>query len=202
MILPPDEDEAERQRELARNEEILKSQERNKRKRDISTRIKKKQSPAQSVMSSPPYKPIPENLKKHFPEDHVLLGIKPDGACGVTCGAVHLFAQQNGGVEFRRHINKHIVAHWDYYRNKINFPYKRQVGVSGHFAEFNDPTEFQNFLLSSASDFLWSDSEEIQAICNMYQLRATVVKTPENKGDPPHHLSSRSRPGHPEAGPS
>ena len=146
--------------------------------------MKKKATTAQSVKLPPNCKPIPAKLKEHFPDDHVILNIKPDGLCGVTCGSVHIFAQQNG-QEFRRAINKHFVSHWDYYKNKIHFPFKRQIGVVGQVVEFNDPFEFQNFLLSSDSDLLWSDAEEIQAICNMYQLKATVVKVAEKKDDPP-----------------
>ena len=57
-----------------------------------------------------------------------------------------MFGQSNKGIELRRAINKHIVSNWLFYRNKINFPYSRQVGVSGAMAKFDDPLEYKNFL--------------------------------------------------------
>ena len=133
----------------------------------------------------PQYKEIPDHLKEHFPKDHVLLNIKPDGNCGVTCGSAHIFAQPTQGKEFRIVINKYMVSHWEFCKNKISFPYERQVGVGGKIVKFNDPMEFQNFLQSSDADFLWTDGEEIQVMCNMYQMGATVVKVGNNEKNPP-----------------
>ena len=131
------------------------------------------------------HRQIPDSLKEHFPKNHVLLNIKPDGLCGVTCGSAHIFAQPSEGKDFRRVINKYIVSHWEYCKYQVSFPYERQVGVEGKFVKFNDPMEFQNFLQSPEADFLWTDSEEIQIMCNMYQMGATIVKMAENGKNPP-----------------
>ena len=133
---------------------------------------------------------IPDNLKEYFPDNHVILKTNPDGLCGITCGSIHIFAQHKESKQFRRVVNKHFVSHWEHYKHKISFPYERQVGVNDKMAKFQDPMEFQNFLQTPEADYLWTDCEEIQAMCNMYQMEATVVKVPANEKNPPsiNHL--------------
>ena len=180
-----DKNNQETQNETARNLLILKSKEGPKRKREASHRLKKKVSPAQSADLPKGFRPIPAKLRKHFPNNHVILMVKPDGLCGMSCGAGHIFAQPHKGKQFRREINKHMVANWSFYQDKINFPYERQVGVIGKNVKFSDPFEFQNFLQSSAADNLWADAEEIQAMCNMYRMSATVVKVSHDDDEHP-----------------
>ena len=50
--------------------------------------------------------------------------------------------------------------------------------------KFTDPVDFQNFLQTSDADFLWTDCEEIQAMCNQYQMTVTVVKVIGAECDP------------------
>ena len=99
-----DEEEVEAQK--AKNLQLLQSQEKSKRMREPSQKIKKRYNNVKSVKLPPGFKEIPENLKKHFPQDHVVLKIKPDGLCGVSCGAGHLFGDPNQAIQFRRAINK------------------------------------------------------------------------------------------------
>ena len=170
-----------------RNLEILKQAQASqniKRKREPSHKAKKSLRGTNKTKLPPGFRRIPPNLVKHFPEEHVILMKKPDGLCGVTCGSAHIFAQPHKSPEFRRQLNKHIASHWPYYRNKISFPYERQVGVEGELARFTDPQEFLDFLLSPASDLLWTDTEEILAMCNQYQMAATVIKVVEGNDDP------------------
>ena len=134
------------------------------------------------------FKHIPSNLKVHFPKDHVLLVIDSDGACGISGGAAHIFADKSQGKALRREVNRHIVKHWTYYQNKINFPFDRQVGVSGERVNFSDPRQYLDYLLTPAADLLWTDSEEVQALCNMYQMSAVVIKVVGGKDDPPSIL--------------
>ena len=132
-------------------------------------------------------KEIPDNLKEYFPVKNVILNIKAGGLCGVTCGSAHIFAQPSQGKQFRRVINKHMVSHWEHYNHKIAFPYERQVGVDGKIVK-NYPLEFQYFLQSPDADYLRTDGEEIQAMCNMYQMCATIVKVADDEKNPPSIL--------------
>ena len=161
-------DEEEVEALKAKNLQLLQSQEKSKRKSEPSQKIKKKCNNVKSVKLPPGFKEVPENLKKHFPQDHVVLKTKPDGLCGVSCDAAHLFGDPNQAIKFRRTINKYLVSHWEYFKDKITFPYQRQVGVDGNTLDFSDPLDFQNFLQTEEADFLWTDGEEIHAMCNQY----------------------------------
>ena len=181
-----EEENLAKQKELERNLNILQSQEGPKRKREPSTKSKRKKKNAPSVVKPFGFRQIPHDLKKHFPNDHVNMSMKPDGLCGVSCGSTHILAQPDQGPELRRKISKHMVLHWEYYQNKIKFPYERQVGVKGDIVKFTDPQEFQNFLQTSAADFLWTDTEEILAMCNMFQMTTSIVKVSNNDNDTPN----------------
>ena len=54
------------------------------------------------------------------------------------------------------------------------------MGVRGVMAMFDDPLEYQNFLQTADADLLWTDAEEIQAMCDMFQMAATVVSVAED----------------------
>ena len=161
-----------------------KSQDNLKRKREMSQKHLKKGIAVINVKKPESFRQIPQNLKRNFPKDHVILPIKPDGLCGISCGASHIFGEPSEGLQFRRKINMHLVSHWPYYKDKIEFPYERQVGVSGEYAKFSDPFELQNFLQTPAADLLWTDAEEILAMANMFSMKVTVIKVIEGEKDP------------------
>ena len=73
------------------------SEETNKRKREYSLTYSQKVTKLRNG-----FKEIPDNLKKYFPDDHVVLQVKPDGTCGVACGAGHIFAQPSKSKLFRK----------------------------------------------------------------------------------------------------
>ena len=79
--------------------------------------LKEKRKPASIVEKHANFRQIPPNLRKHFPADHVIMSMKPDGLCGVSCGLTHIFAQLEHGRDLRRKINKHMVWNWEYYKN-------------------------------------------------------------------------------------
>ena len=64
-----------------------------KRKRENSQRFKKVYEPAKNVKLPQNFRQIPPHLRKHFPDNHVLISIKPDGLCGISCGSTHIFGK-------------------------------------------------------------------------------------------------------------
>ena len=168
---------------MDRNKELLESHEGTKRKREVSIRKSKKEKDIKTKLPSS-FKEVPNDLKKHFPEDHVILQIKPDGTCGISCGSGHIFAEPTEGDKFRRQLNKHMVSNWEYYKDKIDFPYQRQIGANGKTVSFSEPIDLQNFLLMPDADTLWTDAEEVLAMCNMYQMTTNVVKVLGNNKPP------------------
>ena len=51
--------------------------------------------------------------------------------------------------------------------------------------KFDNPLDFLKFLQSPESDLLWTDTEEILAMCNKYQMSVTVVKVSDKIDDQP-----------------
>ena len=76
-------------------------------------------------------------------------------------------------------MNNHMADRWHYYRNKVSFPYVRKVGVDGVAVKFEigEEVQFCQFLRSAEAAFLWSDSEDLQLMSNLYQMRIKVITT-------------------------
>ena len=70
----------------------------------------------------------------------------------------------------------------DLYVNKVSFPYVRQVGVKGDTVTFEvgEENEFLGFLRTKKAALLWTDSEDLQLLANLYQMSIKIITT---KGD-------------------
>ena len=176
------EEEEERYSREKEEKEELKRKEENKTKMS-SKKAKKKRKAAKEIVNEDiilpsNIKPVPESIKHLVNQDDLMFCVKSDGACGPNSAAAHIFEDQDEGPKFRRVINLHIADRWSYYVNKINFPYKRQVGVQGNWAIFQEAKDFLNFLKNdSEAAFLWTDSEELHAIANLYQIKIKIITT-------------------------
>ena len=117
-------------------------------------------------------------------EGDLQLQVPPDGACGPNAGAAHLFKDPKYGPNFRILMNNFIADRWHFYQNKIAFPYVRKIGVKGEYARFEigEEEEFRQFLRSKKAAFLWTDSEDLHVMANMYQMQIKVItsKGPED----------------------
>ena len=84
------------------DEEEAKQEEGMKRKRVLSPKMENEKNKICVKSSELPhgFEEIQTNLKKHFPANHVVHLIKPDGLCGVSDGSSHLFAKPNEEVKF------------------------------------------------------------------------------------------------------
>ena len=133
---------------------------------------------------------VPTSWKPYIFDDEFILKMKPDGACGFRAGAEHIFGDQEYGPEFAIQIYRHIHQYWETYYNKIfSFPYKRQVGVSGQWVEFHEEKELLEYLKSSTDvSHLWADSQELQAMANIYQIQIKVLSVMVNDQEIPRVL--------------
>ena len=122
---------------------------------------------------------LPDNVKHLVGYGDLQLMVPPDGACAANAGACHIFHDAKYGPQFRMVMNNHMADRWHFYKNKVNFPYERQVGVSGKFVRFevSEEEKFCKFLKTKESAFLWSDSEDIQLMANLYQMNIRIITT-------------------------
>ena len=130
---------------------------------------------------------VPLNWKPYIFDDELIQKIKPDGACGFRAGAAHIFGDQEYGPKFAIQIYRHIHQYWEtYYKKIFSFPYKRQVGVSGQWVEFHEEKDLLEYLKSSPDvSHLWADSQELQAMANIYQIQIKVLSVKVSDQDTP-----------------
>ena len=146
------------------------------------SRRKKRKSLNENIENTPlpaGLKNVPDNIKHLTNSDDLVLSIVPDGACLPRAGAAQLFEDQDEGIRFRSVINTHMADRWFSYSEKIAFPYKRELGVNGQYVEFQTAQEYLEFLQKNPKDtkFLWSDTEELIAIFNLYQIDINIIET-------------------------
>ena len=168
--------EAERKRmEVQKQKQEEEKIERRKRKSSIKQEKKKMK---RKLNKFPPnVTEIPQNIKHLVNDGDLQLLVPPDGACAPNAGAAHLFKDTRYGPNFRMNMNNFIADRWHYYQDKISFPYIRKIGVKGDVVKFElgEEKKFLQFLRTQKAAFLWSDSEDLHVMSNLYQMRIKVI---------------------------
>ena len=162
--------------------EEKKLESRKRKKQQKSLKISAVTDTSRKSQYPPNVSKIPQNIQHLVKRGSLQYLIPSDGSCGIKSGATHIFRDPKYGEDFRKLINNHMADRWDYYKNKVEFPYIRKVGVSGETVEFKVGEEqmFRDFLRSEKSTYLWTDSEDLQAMSNLYQMMIKIITT---KGD-------------------
>ena len=75
----------------------------------------------------------------------------------------------------------------DFYNRKVSFPYVRQVGVNGKVKRFEhgQESEFLDYLRTTEASYLWSDSEDLQVMANLYQMKINVISIKDDSDENP-----------------
>ena len=133
------------------------------------------------------YKPLPNHLKeipescKHFFNiGDVVYKIPGNGNCGPGCGAAHLLKDETLGPSLRRAMNCEVITEREYYKNRGYWcdeetPFEREVR-GRKYISFTDPKEMYRFLASPESDYMYSDSEDLLILANMFGMTIKIVR--------------------------
>ena len=168
-------------------EEVKKTQKQQRQwKKDLKMKKKKsiKRTQHKSPHSNHPSKipnisPVPENCIHLVKEGDVVYVVPGDGCCGPNCAAAFLFQDEVFGPKLRRRMNVFQAEHW-----VKKYQYKTQCSPGHPFVRktrggkvsFTDPMELLKFLrYSKKSAYMWSDSEDLAIISDMYQLKIKVI---------------------------
>ena len=102
--------------------------------------------------------------------------IRPDGGCLQSSFAVHAFNDQEKGLDVRRDLNQHIVDNFDYYKEKISWPFVEVVGVGDNSETVTATTddEMIELLKSEKSLLLYSNSHDVAALANFYNITVNI----------------------------
>ena len=144
---------------------------------EIAQLKEEKEKPSMKEQISTHLSPV---MAKHLPK---LRGyrqrfrVKPDGACLDHCLAVHVYEDANEGKNVKKRVNKHVADNWDnYYQNKIPLPYEETVGVGEKAKAIKKETrkEMLEFLYSDESLMVYSNSQQIHAMANLFNINITI----------------------------
>ena len=160
-----------------KEDELIKEKKRQQLK---SKRQKNKSNKKQNHYMVPNIKDIPENCEDLFNDD-VVYEVPGDGACGPNSAAAHLFEDEVFGPKLRKNMNLFWANH--FYRKyqyitpcSSETPFKRNI--KGELIEFSYPELLIEFLRTSDdAQYMWSDSEELAILADMYQMRIKIITT-------------------------
>ena len=127
---------------------------------------------------------IPQHLSKVH-EEHLpnLRGYRmrfeadPNGACLDNCVSVHVYEDEDEGPKVKKRVNNHVADNWDnYYQDKIPLPYIETVGVGVHARVIRKDTkqEMLEFLRSEEALMVYSNSQQLLAIANLFNMNISV----------------------------
>ena len=176
--------EEEKKAKDDQNEKRKKKQKVKDKKKKLKQKSHKKENKVFKVKN---IKEVPENCKHLVSEDDVVYEVPGDGACGPNSGAAHLFEDENEGPKLRLSINRFMAKHWDRQYKYLTqcspeTPFIRKV--KGRTVKFTDPAELIQYLNNSQdAAFMWTDSEDLKVLADMYQVRIKVITTkgPEDR---------------------
>ena len=108
-----------------------------------------------------------------------------NGSCGPNCASALLFGDEVFGPKLRGRMNRHMAKHWNVrYKNitqcSPGHPFVRKLGDGE--VTFTDPEELLEFLTKSQdAEIMWSDSEDLAVISDMYQMKIKIITSKGNE---------------------
>ena len=105
-----------------------------------------------------------------------------DGSCLPSSASAFLFKDEVFGRQLKDKMNKFLAKHWERkYKFKTqcseNHPFIRNIGGGGEVS-FTDPEKLINYLNKSAEAvYMWSDSEDLAVLSDMYQVKIKIIIT-------------------------
>ena len=100
-----------------------------------------------------------------------------NGRCLENSIAVHLFENEDEGVNVKKIVNEHIADNYENcYADRIPLPYRETIGVGKNSKVIvnNTKEEMISFLRSSESLLAYSNSQELVAASNLFNMNIHV----------------------------
>ena len=159
------------------------SKERKQKGKDQKKRNRKKyENDMKSTVNIPNIEQLPKNIVNLCKKGDKVYRVPGDGACGLNSVAAHLFKDEVFGPKLRRKINQFLVKHWNKkYMLKtqcsVETPFVRNIGSGGQISFTNHEKLFEYLENSEEADFMWTDSEDLVVVSDMYQVRIKIITT-------------------------
>ena len=129
----------------------------------------------------PNLREVPNNCKPLVNEGDMVYVVPGNGACGPNSAAAHLFEDEVYGPQLRRKMNVFFAKHFE---KKYQFitpctpetPFKRRV--KNITVEFTNQEDLIHYLTTSdEAMYMWTDSEDLAVIADMYQIHIKIITT-------------------------
>ena len=175
-----------------KNIKQLKKQQKQKIKNDKKKRrTKAPPKTAAKVVKSriPNIKPVPQNCLHLVNKGDLVYTVPGDGSCGPSSASAHLFKDEVFGPTLRRRMNKRMAKYWHKRYKYItkcskDHPFVRKLGGGGE-VRFDEPEKLIEYLKNSEeAALMWTDSEDLAVISDMYQIKIKIITT---KGENDKH---------------
>ena len=167
---------------------------RKQKAKDVKKRLKRQNSSkntSASIMDKiPNIKSVPSNCTHLVNKGDKVYQVPGNGACFSNSAAAHLFKDEVFGTKLRRGMNHFFAKHFE---KKYKFltpcsketPFSRKIGGGGTVS-FTEPSKLIQFLKhSEEADFMWSDSEDLSVLSDMYQVKIKIITTKGEKDTNP-----------------
>ena len=129
----------------------------------------------------PNIKPVPENCVHLVNDGDVVYEVPGNGSCGPNSASAFLFKDDVFGPKLRRRMNIFMAKHWNKRYQYItqcskDHPFERKLGQGK--VSYEDPLELVQYLeTSEEAAYMWTDSEDLTVISDMYQVTIKVITT-------------------------
>ena len=173
--------EEERKVETLKKETKQRKQKQKDAKKKLNKKVFNNTSDIKVSNNIPNIKQVPRNCEHLVNDGDVVYVVPGDGCCAPNCAAAYLFHDEVFGPKLRRNMNCYIANHWNERYKYItqcseNHPFVRN-SRNGE-VKFTEPLKLFEYLKNSEdSAYLWSDSEDLSVISDMYQIRIKIITT-------------------------
>ena len=112
-----------------------------------------------------------------------------DGCCGPNCASAFLFGDEVFGLKLRRRMNMFMAKHWNrryQYISQCSPDHPFEQKLKDEVISYEDPDELIKYLTSSEeAAFMWTHTEDLCIIADMYQIQIKVVTSKGIKDENP-----------------
>ena len=126
-------------------------------------------------VSKPYLRELPPTVKKIVGDNFVSFPVDGDGACGPRSLAAWIYEDPTLGPHLARNMNHLFIKHWDYWADKFNYPFIRNIGCGKQIRCANENELLKFFQDSEDGAFMWRGHEDFQIVANAYQVKITII---------------------------
>ena len=129
-------------------------------------------------------KEVPKNCKHLVGPNDLIYKVPGDGCCGPNSAAAFLFHDE----KLRTKMNIFMSNYWDKkYKNitqcSPGHPFERKIG--NKMVKFSNPEDLKEFLKTEEAAYMWTDSEDLAVLSDLFQIEIKIITTKGTKDENP-----------------